>query len=54
MAYGGDSMIGRQCADGPGGGKCPCCGQAPGKPRKVARRAIKRGKRGKAWRREEW
>lgn len=44
-------MIGRMCAVGPGGRKCVCCGQAPGKPRKIAKRALKRGKRND-WKKE--
>jgi hypothetical protein len=44
-------MIGRKCPDGPGGRDCPCCGQAPGKERKVAKRNAKRAERN-AWRRE--
>ncbi|MFI0900498.1 hypothetical protein [Streptomyces sp. NPDC020983] len=43
-------MIGRRCPDGPGGRDCPCCGQAPGRDRKTARRARKRGER-QQWRR---
>ena len=43
-------MVGRRCPDGPGGRDCHCCGQAPGKPRKAARRAVKRGER-QEWRR---
>lgn len=44
-------MIGRQCPDGPGGRNCPCCGQAPGQPRKSARRTAKRSERN-AWKSE--
>lgn len=44
-------MIGRTCPDGPGGRDCSCCGQAPGKPRKAARRTAKRAERAK-WRKE--
>jgi hypothetical protein len=40
-------MIGKDCPKGPGGRDCPCCGQAPGKDRKVARRSAKRSERGK-------
>lgn len=43
-------MIGRRCPDGPGGRDCHCCGQAPGRNRKTARRARKRGER-QQWRR---
>jgi hypothetical protein len=45
-------MIGKFCPDGPGGRDCYCCGQAPGKSRKLARRAKKRGKKNNVWRRE--
>ena len=38
-------MIGKSCPDGPGGRNCVCCGQAPGRPRKVARRRVKRRER---------
>lgn len=38
-------MIGRKCPAGPGGRDCPCCGDAPGKARKVAKRAAKRSER---------
>jgi hypothetical protein len=38
-------MIGKACPTGPGGRDCPCCGDAPGKPRKVARRTAKRSER---------
>lgn len=41
-------MIGRHCPDGPGGRDCHCCGQAPGKTRKNARRRTKRSER-HAW-----
>lgn len=44
-------MIGRKCPEGPGGRDCPCCGQAPGKGRKVYKRAAKRSERA-AWKRE--
>lgn len=40
-------MIGRHCPDGPGGRDCYCCGQPPGKGRKVKRRSMKRGERNK-------
>jgi hypothetical protein len=43
-------MIGKMCPEGPGGRDCACCGQAPGRPRRVARRAVKRGERN-AWKR---
>lgn len=45
------SMIGTKCPTGPGGRDCSCCGQAPGKARKVARRAAKRAERHN-WKRE--
>ncbi|WP_179894212.1 hypothetical protein [Streptomyces sp. or20] len=38
-------MIGKSCPDGPGGRSCHCCGQAPGKARKAARRQAKRSER---------
>lgn len=38
-------MIGRKCPNGPGGRDCVCCGQAPGKERKAARRTMKRRER---------
>ena len=41
-------MIGARCPDGPGGRDCPCCGQAPGKDRKIARRRAKRSERNAA------
>lgn len=41
-------MIGRNCPDGPGGRDCHCCGQAPGRDRKMARRRVKRSER-HAW-----
>jgi hypothetical protein len=44
-------MIGRSCPEGPGGRDCACCGQAPGKARKNARRTLKRSERN-AWKRE--
>lgn len=44
-------MIGKGCPTGPGGRDCTCCGQAPGKDRKAARRAAKRGKRND-WKKE--
>ena len=44
-------MIGRSCPDGPGGRDCYCCGQAPGKSRKVARRNAKRSER-QTWKNE--
>lgn len=43
-------MIGRRCAEGPGGRDCACCGQAPGKARTMARRTRKRSERA-AWKR---
>lgn len=46
-----NSMLGRFCPDGPGGRDCTCCGQAPGKARKVARRNKKRGER-QNWKKE--
>ena len=42
-------MIGRYCPNGPGGRDCVCCGQAPGKNRKRARRSQKRRER-QMWR----
>lgn len=44
-------MIGRRCPEGPGGRDCHCCGQAPGRGRKVARRTLKRAER-HAWKQE--
>lgn len=44
-------MIGRKCPAGPGGRDCPCCGDAPGKARKSARRTVKRSERN-AWKAE--
>lgn len=44
-------MIGRACPEGPGGRDCVCCGQAPGKARKGARRTAKRSERA-AWKQE--
>lgn len=44
-------MIGRKCAVGPGGRDCPCCGDAPGKARKIAKRSTKRSERNN-WRTE--
>lgn len=38
-------MIGRSCPTGPGGRDCSCCGQAPGKGRKIAKRAAKRSEK---------
>lgn len=46
-----DKMIGRRCADGPGGRDCPCCGQSPGRARKKTKRAKKPSERQK-WRNE--
>jgi hypothetical protein len=43
-------MIGRNCPDGPGGRDCHCCGQAPGRDRKTARRRVKRSER-QRWKR---
>ncbi|MGC4925562.1 hypothetical protein [Streptomyces sp. DT117] len=43
-------MIGKSCPGGPGGRNCHCCGQAPGKDRKVARRKVKRSERN-TWKR---
>lgn len=45
------TMIGRKCPEGPGPRNCHCCGQAPGKPRKVQKRAVKRSER-QAWKKE--
>lgn len=39
-------MAGKFCPDGPGGRDCYCCGQPPGKWRKLARRNAKRSDRG--------
>lgn len=36
-------MPGKQCPEGPGGRDCYCCGQPPGKYRKIKRRSVKRG-----------
>ena len=44
-------MLGRKCPNGPGGRDCACCGQAPGKPRRIARRVMKRRER-QAWKKE--
>jgi len=44
-------MIGSRCAYGPGGRDCPCCGQAPGKERKRAKRAAKRRER-QGWKKD--
>lgn len=44
-------MIGRRCPVGPGGRDCSCCGQAPGKARKVAKRNAKRSERN-SWKKE--
>lgn len=38
-------MIGKFCPQGPGGRDCTCCGAAPGRARKVERRAFKRSER---------
>jgi hypothetical protein len=48
-----NKMIGRTDTidHGPAGGRCPCCGDAPGKRRKEARRAAKRAERA-AWKAE--
>lgn len=46
-----DKMVGRDCPEGPGGRDCYCCGQAPGKARKVARRSAKRAERN-SWKAE--
>lgn len=43
-------MIGRTCPTGPGGRNCVCCGDAPGKARKIARRSAKRMERNE-WKR---
>lgn len=43
-------MLGNRCADGPGGRDCYCCGQPPGKARRVARRSAKRRER-REWKR---
>lgn len=44
-------MIGRNCPEGPGGQDCNCCGQAPGRTRKVYKRAAKRAERA-SWKQE--
>lgn len=44
-------MLGKFCPTGPGGRDCVCCGDAPGKGRKVSRRHAKRSERQK-WRKE--
>ena len=44
-------MLGKFCPTGPGGRDCVCCGDAPGKYRKVSRRHAKRSERQK-WRKE--
>jgi hypothetical protein len=44
-------MIGKGCPEGVGGRDCPCCGQASGKNRKVAKRAAKRAER-RTWKAE--
>lgn len=44
------AMIGRRCPEGPGGRDCACCGQAPGKSRKAARRVRKHSEHA-AWKR---
>lgn len=44
-------MIGRKCPEGPGGRDCNCCGQAPGRSRKVYKRAAKRAERA-SWKQE--
>lgn len=49
-----ERMIGRSCPDGPGGRDCSCCGDAPGKPRKVAKRNKKRGERQEWQQRGRW
>lgn len=46
-----NKMLGKNCPLGPGGRDCSCCGQAPGKARKVARRTAKRSERND-WKRE--
>lgn len=38
-------MIGKRSHMGPGGRDCPCCNEAPGKPRKVEKRHNKRSER---------
>lgn len=38
-------MIGCNAPDGPGGRDCHCCGQAPGRNRKTARRRVKRSEK---------
>lgn len=44
-------MIGRGCPTGPGGRDCACCGDAPGKARRTARRNAKRSERN-TWKKE--
>jgi len=43
-------MLGKFCPTGPGGRDCTCCGQAPGKNRRKARRQ-KRAQENAAWKR---
>lgn len=38
-------MIGKSCPAGSGGRNCTCCGQAPGKARKIQRRVEKSAER---------
>jgi len=47
-------MVGHKAsqAAGPGGRDCTCCGEAPGKKRKKARRVMKRRER-QQWKKEE-
>lgn len=47
-AHSSASMLGRRCADGPGGIKCRCCRQRPGRQRVRTRRRVKRAER-QAW-----
>lgn len=47
------TMLGKRCPTGTGGRDCACCGQPPGKARKMARRTAKRADR-RAWKREVW
>lgn len=48
-----DKMIGRAASadHGVGGGGCPCCGEAPGKDRKRAKRTARRRER-QGWKAE--
>lgn len=41
-------LIGKRSHMGPGGRDCPCCNEAPGKPRKIEKRHNKRSERQRA------